>query len=255
MFQRTKRQTGKQKVQGHGVSRSITLRSVKFNSFFVGHWLLAERQLGLLLLISYFVKEVSLATFFIHPLRRRSNEGNRQYGDPTHTGASEPLGSLISQNIFRRKHLILNCNFFCYFGISVVSKASLENTVFLLTYEKPYPPSLPSNPTLIEKTKRRWVAKRVLLRNGLTMSIYFLAKDWKYTSRFSRGKDVVSQSLHLHWSLLFCGLIVYHLPCGHMPASSGMMSFVLIQNVLLTSMPTSVSRWKLGDLELLFEFL
>ena len=86
-------------------------------------------------------------------------------------------------------------------------------------------PSLPSNPTLIEKTKRRWVA------------------------RFSRGKDVASQSLHLHWSLLFCSLIVYHLPCGHSPASSEMMSFVLIQNVLLTSMPTSVSRWKLGDLE------
>lgn len=144
MFQRTKRQTGKQKVQVHGVSWSITFRSVKFNSFFVGHWLFAERQLGLLLLISYFVKEVSLATFFIHPLRRRSNEGNRQYGDPTHAGASEPLGSLISQNIFIRKHLILNCNFFCYFGISVVSKASLENTVFLLTYEKPYPPSPPT---------------------------------------------------------------------------------------------------------------
>ena len=116
-------------------------------------------------------------------------------------------------------------------------------------------PSLPSNPTLIEKTKRKWVAKRVLLLNGLTMSIYFLVKDWKYTSRFSRGKDVASQSLHLHWSLLFCSLIVYHLPCGHLPASSGMMSFVLIQNVLLTSMPISVSRWKLGDLELLFEFL
>ena len=34
MFQWTKRQTGKQKVQGNGVSWSITFRSVKFNSFF-----------------------------------------------------------------------------------------------------------------------------------------------------------------------------------------------------------------------------
>ena len=112
-------------------------------------------------------------------------------------------------------------------------------------------PSLPSHPPLVEKTKRRRVAKRVLLRNGLTMNIYFLTNDWKNTSRFSRGKDLASQSLNLHWSLLSCNLIVYHLPCGHSPASSVMLSFALIQNVLLISLPTSASRWELGDLEVI----